>query len=365
MGSAVGLDPDDLFSEKPIGTVGIRAPAEEGIPATGECRPEQRIGFRLTLWHTSRMTRANSSTLWRNTAAAWLVATLVGCASLKDPQEAIIHVQASQNPAEAARLTLMGVKALHKGDVDRATAKFMAAVGADETYGPAHNNLGLLHYEQGNLFQAVLAFEEAMELMPQDPTVYYNLGLTLEAAGRVFEAMELYSQAVEMDPVNPNFLGNLVRLRVRMGEDDPTLTTQLQDLILVETRPDWRRWADRQLALTFNHALDSGPETPDFDTLDGKNRGQDDDQLNSNIIELTPKVDASVDRTPPNSQPRILSGPMEATTSPDVESLPKPMNRQPDRSQPVPIQDNGSLNRLPPSIETDRLDSEMPQDYFR
>ena len=75
------------------------------------------------------------------------------------------------------------------------------------TYGPAHNNLGLMHYEQGNYYQAVLAFEQAMDLMPQDPTVLNNLGLTLEAAGKIHEALDLYMQAAEMDPVNPNLPG--------------------------------------------------------------------------------------------------------------------------------------------------------------
>lgn len=227
-----------------------------------------------------------------------VIAALVGCAALKD-NEQIIRVRTARNSAAAARMTLAGVKALHEADIDRAMEKFLAAVDADEDYGPAHNNLGLMHYEQGNLYQAVLAFERAMELMPQDPAVYYNLGLTLETAGKVHEAMDLYWQAVEMDPVNPNFLGNLVRLRVRLGESDPTLVTQLQDLILIETRPKWRRWADRQLALNYNPALDRGPDPPDFDANESSSEELDlDAAVKSKIIELSsPSI--GEDRRPP------------------------------------------------------------------
>lgn len=100
-----------------------------------------------------------------------------GCASWRNDNETIIRVQAKQNPARARRLTLVGVKEMGFGNVDVAAEKFIAAVAADETYGPAHNNLGLLHYDDGNLYQAVLAFEQAMEFMPHDPAVYYNLAL--------------------------------------------------------------------------------------------------------------------------------------------------------------------------------------------
>jgi len=210
-----------------------------------------------------------------------------GCASLIGDNESIVRVASKQDPAKAARLTRMGMDALEQGDSAEASTKFLAAVAADEAYGPAHNNLGLLHFDQGNLYQAVLAFETAMELMPHDPVVYYNLGLTLEAAGKVHEAMELYWQAVEMDPVNPNFLGNLVRLRVRLGEAGPDLITQLQDLALIETRPNWRRWADRQLALSTNDALDRGPDAPEFDAEDEDEMELDPSENNS-IIDLTP-----------------------------------------------------------------------------
>lgn len=273
------------------------------------------------------------------------IASLVGCASLRE-REQIIRVQSAQNPVEAARLTLLGVKALHHGEIDRATAKFLSAVAADETYGPAHNNLGLLHYEQGNLYLAVLAFEQALDLMPQDPAVYYNLALTLESAGKTFEAMDLYTQAVEMDPTNPQLLGNLVRLRVRLGEDDPTLVTQLQDLILIETRPDWRRWADRQLALTYNITLDRGPAAPDFNTGGDRDRQSVDDEavLQSKIIELTPDVGNAIDR-------RQLNPPLRKDLEDPgrVEVLPLPPQREPD--PPPAIEDEGSFDDLPPSIQ--------------
>jgi tetratricopeptide (TPR) repeat protein len=270
-------------------------------------------------------------------AAIFLAVGIVGCASLTDTNDAIIRVQSRQDAAEAGRLTLQGVKAMQSGEIDRAVARFMSALQADASYGPAHNNLGLLHYEQGNLYQAVLAFEQAMDLMPQDPIVYYNLGLTLEAAGRTDEALDLYWQAVEMEPTNPNFLGNLVRLRIRLGEHGPDVITQLQDLVLIETKPAWRSWADQQLAIEFNPSLDRGPETPDFNSSSEESENSQAVTARDNVIDLTPQPKAqnqSRARTDTSLGEMILAEP-----APQV------------RSKPIPIQNEGSFEQLPPSIE--------------
>ena len=212
---------------------------------------------------------------------------MMGCSTWKHSGDSIIRVEASQSPAKAKRLTNAGIRALESGNDDLASEKFVAAVAADPGYGPAHNNLGLMHYQAGNLFQAVLAFEEAMQWMPHDPSVAYNLGLTLEAAGKTIEAEELFLQAVEMDPVNPNYLGNLVRLRIRRGDRGPEIDQMLKDLILIETRAEWRSWADKMLALEFNPALDRGPPVPDFNTLSEQERNQKSVPIDDRIIDLS------------------------------------------------------------------------------
>ena len=222
-----------------------------------------------------------------------------GCALWNGSDNDLIRVHTARDHVKAQRLTIAAVKQLNKQNIEGASKKFMAAIAADETYGPAHNNLGLMHYEQGNLYQAVLAFEQAMEYMPSDPIVIYNLALTLEAAGKVSEAMDLYQQAVDMDPVNPVFLGNLVRLQLRMGETGPIVKTRLQDLILIETRPDWRRWADQKLALDLNDTLDRGPATPDFNPGGDKESRKAEFRIEDRVIELTP------DRPGTNSQAPI------------------------------------------------------------
>lgn len=264
-----------------------------------------------------------------------------GCASFRDQNESLIRVETQRQSVKAERLTLAGVKAMGSGHADYAFEKLLQAVAADEQYGPAHNNLGLLHYDRGELYDAVLSFERATELMPNEPITFYNLGLALEAAGRVHEAMDLYWQAVELEATNPNFLGNLVRLRIRLGEKGPDVLAQLEDLILIETRPDWRQWADRKLALELNETLDRGPEAPDFDTGAGSDR-QEDQEPEKSIIDLTPSTGniRSTVPSPPSPQPIELK-PSEL----------KPSELKPSEDElPAPIQDTGSLNLFPSSI---------------
>jgi tetratricopeptide (TPR) repeat protein len=309
------------------------------------------------------MTRAANSIATLSLAAITMV-LVGGCASWRNRNEKIIRVEASQDPAKAARLTDAGIKALTCGNTELASNKFLAAVDADMAYGPAHNNLGLMHYEQGNLYQAVLAFEQAMEFMEQDPTVLYNLALTLEAAGKVNEALDLYMQAAEMDPVNPNFLGNLVRLRIRMGDHDPSLVAQLQDLILIETRPEWRSWADQQLAMNFNPLLDRGPDTPEFDLNADREKVKDRDRnVDDQIIDLTPSDTPSASATKKNtlSEPLIKSYEPPSSSPilapPQMDPVPVP--------QPMPIFDDAPVETLPPSIQLNPDDLPVEMDYFR
>jgi tetratricopeptide (TPR) repeat protein len=268
-------------------------------------------------------------------------------------------------------LTRQGIRALEKQHVDHAAECFRKAVDADYRFGPAHNNLGLMHYEQGNLYQAAVAFQQARRWMPNDPAVLYNLALTLESAGRTDEALTFYYQANELDPVNPNYLGNLVRLRLRMGERDELLRQQLRDLVLIETRPQWRRWADRQLALTVNDALDRGPPTPDFSDpvrTAAVDAAEDANRLRDKIIDLTPVVPVSAETTDPLQQhfEQLPDAPAKRDESAD-----------PDQSGNSDRQGVDPLELAPPRVRADNAaNSNEPasvlvegdaslEDYFR
>jgi Flp pilus assembly protein TadD len=125
----------------------------------------------------------------------------------------------------------------------------LRAIDADPSYGPAHNDLGLVRYHQGRLYDAAWEFERASRLMPRSPEPRNNLGLIHESAGKLTDAEIAYSQAYELAPDNVEYVGNLARVKIRRGERDQQTRHLLEQLVLSDPRPQWNQWARRNLSL--------------------------------------------------------------------------------------------------------------------
>ncbi|MHC4994411.1 MAG: tetratricopeptide repeat protein [Planctomycetota bacterium] len=140
-------------------------------------------------------------------------------------------------------------EAIEGGDHDAALPLLHEALAADVNYAPTHNNLGLIHFTRGDWPEAAERFKRVIQLTPQLPTAHNNLGLVHEQLGDLPASIERYRRAHELEPGNPQFLGNLARATHRHGSDAQTLRPLLEKLITLETREDWRLWAQEQLAL--------------------------------------------------------------------------------------------------------------------
>ena len=212
--------------------------------------------------------------------------SLGGCSPFASSASQLIHVDRRQDPLLARRHTHAAIEALRVGAFDEASDRLAKALVADPGYGPAQNTLGLVNYQTGDLYAAVLAFEQAMHLMPHDAAVKNNLALALESAGKVSEAEELYLEARDLDATNPIYLGNLARLRVRSQRPAHEIRPLLEDLVLIERRPPWRMWANQLLVLRYNPALDRGPDGPDLDAFESEEAGPA-TPLDEKIIDLS------------------------------------------------------------------------------
>ncbi len=178
----------------------------------------------------------------------------VGCNILKKREQQIYQTIA-ENPLretrKAQRLTEHAVKEIERGNLDKAEKTLEKALIADVTFGPGHNNLGQVYFQQGKLYLAGMEFDYARRLMPQRPEPYNNLGLVYERAGRTEEAIENFTSARALEPSNSEFIGNVVRARIRRGDREADVQEMLRELLLLETRPEWLEWVNEQLAL--NH----------------------------------------------------------------------------------------------------------------
>jgi len=186
------------------------------------------------------------------TAAIFLAAT--GCHHAERHQTGkdgyrTIPVELGRDTERAQSLAAEATLAINEGRLDDAEQLLRDALTADVMYGPAHNNLGQLYYQQQRYYEAAWEFQYAIRLMPHQPIPRNNLGLVFEANGQLDQAAEQYSLALAKEPDNPELLGNLARARMRRGDTGPEVRDLLRQIVMKDTRPAWRGWAEQQLHL--------------------------------------------------------------------------------------------------------------------
>jgi Tfp pilus assembly protein PilF len=185
-----------------------------------------------------------------------------GCASHRRPTTSPSQVAVVDNSA-SAKAVAGSAKCLAEGKDDKAREILEAALKSDPNYGPLHNNLGIVDYRQGRLYDAAREFDQAIRLMPTIAEPRNNLGMVMERVGRFDDAITCYTRAHDLQPDNAVYLGNLLRARVRRGDNDPAMRKLFEELITKDTRPDWQHWAREQVTLldVRNHALGAVPAT--------------------------------------------------------------------------------------------------------
>jgi len=150
-----------------------------------------------------------------------------------------------RNSQRAAELTAEAIGLLAAEPVE-AERLLREALKADLYHGPAHNNLGVLHLNRGELYEAAEEFDWARRLMPGHPDPRINLGIALERGGKVHEALDAYASALEVYPDHLPAIQALARCQLRHGEPDDR-TDELLRLIAYRGTPEWRGWARSQL----------------------------------------------------------------------------------------------------------------------
>lgn len=188
-----------------------------------------------------------------------------GCARWNAPttEYTTVVTDSGRDESKAIELTEKAAEFLAKGKVGQAEQTLQTALSADVSYGPAHNNLGTLYYEQGKLYLAAWEFEYARKLMPDQAEPSNNLGMVYEEADRLEQAISYYSIAYEMSPHNPEYIGNLARARMKEDLYDKTTRFLVTELIMYDTRPEWTDWAHEQLAIAKWTDTPASPVEPE------------------------------------------------------------------------------------------------------
>jgi len=183
----------------------------------------------------------------RPTAAAAILVTLSACSGTNpvgpySPRDA--------DARDSTRAQILTNAAVAAADLDAASSEQLLrdALTADLYFGPAHNNLGVLFFRQGKLYEAANEFEWARKLMPGHPDPRLNLALVLERAGHTAEAFTAYESALEVAPEHVPTMQAYARLAVREGRNDEKVDSLMRSVALRGETETWRVWAQEQLA---------------------------------------------------------------------------------------------------------------------
>lgn len=121
-----------------------------------------------------------------------------------EPFERVYETQAD---AIAVRRNNLGMKYLDH-DLAKAFRNLLDAVAQDENFALAHNNLGLMFLEIGDLFNAIEHLNKAIELDDDLDVAYGNRGLAHLESGDFEAAYEDFEKALELDQYDPMHYNN-------------------------------------------------------------------------------------------------------------------------------------------------------------
>jgi Tfp pilus assembly protein PilF len=153
----------------------------------------------------------------------------------------------NRDESKATQLTRDAVEIADK-DPEKAETLLREALTSDLYHGPAHNDLGVLFFRQGKLYEAANEFEWARKLMPGSPDPRLNLALVLERAGQTKDAFAAYDSALEAAPEHVPTMQAYARLAVREGRHDDKTANALKLIALRGEDDAWRQWAQFEVA---------------------------------------------------------------------------------------------------------------------
>jgi len=110
-----------------------------------------------------------------------------------------------------------------RGDRKLAEFHYRKALEIEPEFPVAASNLGALLVEGGNFQEGKDLLEQALEIEPSH-TLYNGLGLLFQAQNNQDKALEAFQDALEMEPENPEVLNNIAITYQSMGKNEKAAT---------------------------------------------------------------------------------------------------------------------------------------------
>jgi tetratricopeptide (TPR) repeat protein len=165
-------------------------------------------------------------------AQAAVAPSLDTLAGIGGHASAIARLEALIDAHDAARarrksnlLVRRATKAWRRGDIARAGQLALAATDADETNAQAYHVLAMALERMGHLHKALVTYEQAFALDPNDPDLLLNLGLTAWNQKLIDEAANMFRLYIGARPDSPLGYNNLGTIQSEMGDVSTAIDT--------------------------------------------------------------------------------------------------------------------------------------------
>lgn len=143
-------------------------------------------------------------------------------AKLGKTDEAEAHYQTAiaLRPDYAQAHNNLGLLKSQRGDLASARKCFERAIECLPTYADPHFHLGMQYRAEKNLNAAVAALRRAISLRPDHADAHYNLAITYAETPHFAMAVEPYQTAIRLRPHQPDIHTNLGTVLMRLGRMD-------------------------------------------------------------------------------------------------------------------------------------------------
>jgi len=134
-----------------------------------------------------------------------------------------IHAELNRNKSNKA--LRRAIKAWRRGEIPRAGQLALSAANIDENNAKAYHVLGMALERMGHIYKALVTYQRAFDLDPNDPELLINLGLIAWNLKQNDGAARMFAHYIEACPNSPLGYNNLGSILCDMGQPDEAIET--------------------------------------------------------------------------------------------------------------------------------------------
>lgn len=106
----------------------------------------------------------------------------------------------AKNPSSWMAHENLGLVLKQEGQLEEAAGQYEQCIRLKPDGATGHYDLGIVLFEQGKTGPAMAELRQAVQLAPRDSTANYNYAVALDGAGHEDEAIDQYQQAIRSNP---------------------------------------------------------------------------------------------------------------------------------------------------------------------